>query len=242
MRYNLATTSWPKPTLPGAELNGAGLCRLRDCSLIAEADHRIANHLALLAGHVRLKAAELAKRPEASGPDAIQLLLLGVQAEISAVARLHRKLSGGNAQEPSDLAHELHEVCAPFRCGLSGDVVVVEDFEAGCAVTADQILPVTQIVTEVITNALKHACGDGRGGLLMARLRKGEPGSAVIEIIDHGPGFPNTFNPATEGGLGFRVVRALAVQLDATASFSSTVDGVRFRLTLPLAGDDEAGR
>ena len=242
MRYNLATAPWPKPTFSGAELNGSGLCRVQDCSLIAEADHRIANHLALLAGHVRLKAAELAKRPEASGCDAIQLLLLGVQAEISAVARLHRKLSGRNAQAPSDLAHELHEVCAPFRSGLSGDVVVVEDFEPGCAVTADQVLPVTQIITEVITNALKHACGNGRAGLLVARLRKGGPGAAVIEIIDHGPGFPSTFDPAKGGGLGFRVVRALAVQLDATASFSSTADGVRFRLALPLARNEEPGR
>jgi two-component sensor histidine kinase len=118
---------------------------------------------------------------------------------------------------------------------------VVEDFEPGCHVTADQILPVTQIVTEVITNALKYAAGDGRGGLLVARLRKGEPGSAVIEIIDHGPGFPSAFNPATDGGLGFRVVRALAVQLEATASFSSTAEGLRFTLTLPLARIDEPG-
>jgi two-component sensor histidine kinase len=242
MRYDLATAPWPKPTLPRAELNGEGLCRLHDCSLIAEADHRIANHLALLAGHVRLKAAELAKRPEASGREAIQVLLLGLQAEIAAMARLHRKLSGGNAQAPSDLAHELHEVCAPFRSGLSGDLLLVEDFEPGCPVTAEQILPVTQIVTEVITNALKHAAGDGRGGLLTARLRKGEPSSALIEIIDHGPGFPSAFNPATDGGLGFRVVRALTLQLEATASFSSSAAGVRFTLSLPLAGDDEPCR
>ena len=93
----------------------------------------------------------------------------------------------------------------------------------------------TQIVTEVITNALKHAAGDGRGGLLVARLRKGEPGCAVIEIIDHGPGLPTTFNPATDGGLGFRIVRALAAQLHATASFASSGEGVRFKLSLPLA-------
>lgn len=117
--------------------------------------------------------------------------------------------------------------------------LLVEDFELGCRVTAEQILPVTQIVTEVITNALKHAAGDGRGGLLMARLRKGEAGSAAIEIIDHGPGFPSAFNPATDGGLGLRVVRALTVQLEATASFSSTANGVRFRLTIPLAENDE---
>jgi two-component sensor histidine kinase len=117
---------------------------------------------------------------------------MGVQAEISAVAHLHRKLSGGNARAPSDLAHELHEVCAPFRYGPSGDLVVVEDFEPGCSVTVDQILPVTRIVTEVITNALKHAAGDGGGGLIVARLRKGDRVRPSL-IIDHGPGFPGAF-------------------------------------------------
>lgn len=225
----------PRAVLPPIHQMGAGLCRLQDCSLIAEADHRIANHLALLAGHVRLRAANLDKHPEASGPEAVQLLLLAVQAEISAVARLHRKLSAGNAHAPADLAGELHEVCAPFRSGLSGEVVVIEDFQAGCAVTAHQVLPLTQIVTEVITNALKHAYADGRRGPLFARLRRMEPGSAVIEVIDRGPGLPNTFNPATDGGLGFRIVRALAAQLQATASFASSREGVHFKLTLPLA-------
>ena len=225
----------PRAVLPATQQMGAGLCRVQDCSLIAEADHRIANHLALLAGHVRLRAGDLAKHPEASSPEAVQLLLLAVEAEISAVARLHRKLSAGNAHAPADLAAELHEVCAPFRSGLSGEVVVIEDFQAGCAVMADQVLPLTQIVTEVITNALKHAYADGRRGLLFARLRRLEQGCAVIEIIDHGPGLPTTFNPATDGGLGFRIVRALAAQLKATASFASSGEGVRFKLSLPLA-------
>ncbi len=61
-------------------------------------------------------------------------------------------------------------------------------------------------------------------------------GAAAIEIIDNGPGFPSAFNPQPDGGLGFRVVRALAVQLGATAPFSSSAEGVRFTLTLPLAG------
>ncbi len=234
MRNNLSET-WQRPTaLPHANLIGGGRCRLQDCSLIAEADHRIANHLALLAGHVRLRAIDLNRRPDASGPDAIRLLLMAVEAEIAAVARLHRKLSRGSARAPADLADELHEVCAPFGSGLSGNVVVIENFEAGCTVTADQILPLTQIITEVITNALKHAYADSRGGLLIARLRRVGPALALVEIVDHGPGFPKTFNIATDGGLGFRVVRALAEQLQATASFASSGEGVRFKLTLPL--------
>ncbi|MFI4949489.1 MAG: sensor histidine kinase [Caulobacterales bacterium] len=225
-----------RPDVQGASLVGAGLCRLQDCSLIAEADHRIANHLAMLAGHVRLKAAKLARHPETPARAAVGLLL-GIEAEIAAVARLHRQLSGRMARGPADLAQELHEVCAPFQAGLSGDVVLLEDFEAGCAATADQILPLAQIVTEVITNALKYAYAEDRGGCVVVRLRRAGQDAAVIEIADHGPGFAASFDPARDGGLGFRVVRALADQLHATATFTSSGEGVRFKLTLPMAQD-----
>jgi two-component sensor histidine kinase len=233
IQANISRASAARPAA-AANPFGVGLCHLQDCSLIAEADHRIANHLTMLAGHVRLKAANLARQP--GSPDlATAALLLGIESEIAAVARLHRQLSGGAARASADLAHELHEVCAPFRSGLSGDVVLIEDFEAGCTGTADQILPLTQIVTEVITNALKYAYAAGLRGFIEARLRRAGPATAVIEIADHGSGFPAAFDAATSGGLGFRIIRALTEQLRATASFTSSDDGVRFTLTVPLA-------
>jgi two-component sensor histidine kinase len=182
---------------------------------------------------MRLQAAKIARQAEAPTHDAVQLLLLRFDAEISAVARLHRQLSAGKWRAPADVADELREVCAPFRSGLSGAATVIEDFERGCTVTPDQILPLTQIVTEVITNALKHAYAGERNGVIRVNLRKAGDGAAVVEIVDQGWGFPVGFNPVTDGGLGFRVVRALAEQLHAAVAFDSSGEGVRFRLTLP---------
>ncbi|HEY2357912.1 MAG TPA: ATP-binding protein [Phenylobacterium sp.] len=206
-------------------------CPRRHCTIVAEADHRIANHLAMLAGQVHLRAAELACQADAPNRESVCLLLLGLEAEISAVARLHRLLSAGGSKASADLADQLHEVCATINTGVSG-AVVVEDLSRGHVVDAELLLPVTQIVAEVITNAVKHAYPAGKGTILVS-LREVGAGKTVIEVVDHGSGFPPGFDPLRGGGLGFRVVRALAKQIHAVATFQSSGLGVRFQLALP---------
>jgi two-component sensor histidine kinase len=203
-----------------------------DCLIVREADHRIANHLAMLAGFVRLRAAEVARQPAgAQGRDG-QLLLESIAAQIEMVARLHRTLTTPGAASP-DLGDHLREVCAPLVAALSGQVDFVADFQPGCVVPVAQVLPLTQIVAEALTNAIKHATRPEGRGAILASCRRNHRGALCIEVADNGGGFPDAFDPAVGGGLGFRVMRALARQLGAEIEFDSHDQGVRFRMTLP---------
>src|SRR5687767_10002808 len=58
-------------------------------SLSAEANHQIANHLALIAALIRLQAADAAKKQTVSGED-LRLALEEAGIRIDSVARLHR--------------------------------------------------------------------------------------------------------------------------------------------------------
>jgi two-component sensor histidine kinase len=201
--------------------------------LLAEAEHRIANHLALLTSYVRLKAVDLARQPDEPDRDSMHLLLEGVGVQIDAVARLHRAMAADGPADRADLGAHLHEVCAPFLFGLSGAARLIEDFAPGCVVRPDQMLPLSQIVAEVVTNAVKHAHMGGEAGAVVARCRSDQTGAVTIEVIDDGEGLPEGFDPKTDGGLGFRLLRALGKQLGAALAFESTGRGLCFRLTLP---------
>jgi two-component sensor histidine kinase len=201
--------------------------------LAAEADHRIANHLALLSGYLRLKDADLVRQIDGPGRNAMHLLLEGLGAQIDAVARLHRSLADDGADAPAELDAHLHEVCAPFGLGLCGSITLAEDFQSGRLLTSDQMLPLVRIVAEALTNALKHAHPDGGPGTIVVRSRRDRAGAVVVEVIDDGAGLPATFDPTTDGGLGFRLVRSFAKQLRATCAFESDGGGLRVRLTLP---------
>ncbi len=207
--------------------------KCNDCSLLAEADHRIANHYAMLASHVRLKTEALARQPTEPSRKEMRLLLESIGVHIDAVASLHRILITDRLQSSTDLGQHLHNICNAFRSGPSSDCVLAEDFEPACALPLDQLLPVTQIFAELITNAIKYSLTNGEAGTIRARCGKEIGGAIVVEVIDEGCGLPKGFDPKTAGGLGFRLVRTLSEQVGGLLDYQSSGKGLRFRLTLP---------
>jgi len=199
-----------------------------------EADHRFANHLALLSGFVRLKAADLTRQPVQPTVEDVQLMLESFRSQIEAMARLHRSTTLGINGVRIDLEDHLHDVCAPMSLLLAGRIALIEDISPDCQAPADWGLPLTQIVAEVITNAAKHAYPSGRAGRILVRCWRNQVGAVVIEIADDGPGLPDTFDADQDSGIGFHLIRAIAARLDALVEFENRRIGLCFRLTLPV--------
>jgi two-component sensor histidine kinase len=84
------------------------------------------------------------------------------------------------------------------------------------------------IVNELITDALKHAFPDGKGGLVSLTLhREGE--AALLSVRDNGVGLPQGFRLEAAQGVGLTIVEALRSQLGGTLQVTSE-DGARFTL------------
>ncbi|MBB3889344.1 two-component sensor histidine kinase [Phenylobacterium haematophilum] len=208
-----------------------------DCRLWREADHRIANHLAMLAAFVRLKEIEVDR--ESVTPEAVHLLLETIRTQTDAVASLHRMLSAQGANATADLAHHLQATCTPLAALLAGRVEIGVECAADCRVTPDKVLPVTQIVSEAVTNAVKYAYRDGGAGRIQV-LGRQDGASMVVEIADEGPGLRDGLDPRSGGGLGLRLMRALSKQLGGELEFISKRSGLVVRLTFP-AGPTRGG-
>jgi len=217
------------PQLVTAPFIGVASSR-NDRSLLAEADHRIANHLALLNAYVRLKAADMARQTAEPSRASMGLLLQGVGAQVRSISRLHRALAYDGSGASADLGGFLQEICASFTDGLSGSIKLEEKLAPGITVRPDQALALGRIVSEVITNAVKHGHG---GDTILVHCGRDNIGAVLIEIDDDGPGLPEAFDPLTDGGLGFRLLRRLGEQLGAAITFQSTGAGLHFRLMLP---------
>ncbi len=189
-----------------------------DCISSEEASHRIANHLSLLGGFVRLKAVDFASRPGEVSRDAVLILLQGIGAQIDIIARLHRSFATRGQAASQDLGEHLHQMLVAFQSGFSG-IKVTEEFQQGCIVQGEQILPLSQIVSEVVTNAIKHA--SSVDGVIRVGCYKDAHGPVLVEATDNGPGLPENFNPETDGELGFRLLSALSKQLGTIPEFIS---------------------
>ncbi len=231
-RPDLPAGQPPSPVPAGVGV-GFPACA-RDCQLRSEADHRIANHLTLLSSYARLKSAEFDGEGSASHAS-VRLLTRGIDAQIRAVARLHRLMmvqGGGGVAELSPL---LQEICEPFTGEADPSVVLVEDFEDGGFVSIEHVLPIGQIVGEAITNAMKYAFAGAENATLVVRSRRTDENAIRIEIVDNGPGLPPNFDPDKDGRFGFNLMRSISRGLQAALRFHSSADGLRVSLTLPAA-------
>ncbi len=199
---------------------------------MAEADHRIANNLAMLGGYVRLKGANLVRGGMPLDAAEVALVLRSIGVQIVAISELHRALSAGGTREGSDIAAQLSAVCSAMRSLMPGEIDIVESIDSDCTLAADQILPVTQICSELITNAIKHGRSpDGR-----ARIRVScnvTPfGEVQIQVADQGQGRPTADPAPTRQCLGSRLIDSLAQQSSTAIAYLSTPQGLTARLTV----------
>ena len=177
-----------------------------DCALSREADHRIANHLAILASFVRLKTSEFARDSGARG-SAAMLLLANIELQIKGMAQLHRSFCPRWRPGPGQCrrlpAPDLQPVGG--RRARSG----YADRRPGADCRADlaQVLALGQIVAEIVTNAIKHGRRDDGSCRIGVRAGQNAAGAITVDVVDDGPGFMSGQDGA---GLGFRLMRALS--------------------------------
>jgi len=206
-------------------------CNTVPAALKGEADHRIANNLAMLASLIRLHAREVARRERPLPPAEVARLLQELCAKVETVARLHRALAlAGTDRIP--IATYVRELCDTVA-SLSPSTKTSVSTACEQDVAGTRALPVGFIVAEMMANALKYAHPTGIPVLLNVTCTQAGDTSICIEVADDGIGLPERFDPSTNGGLGFRLMRALAQQAGAELDFTSSPLGTTCRLVLP---------
>lgn len=202
---------------------------------VREAHHRIANNLAMIAGFVRLQASDVVRRAASLTPNEAQALLDETSARIETVGQLHRLLAATPNVDSVDLADYLSKTCDALRrsTALGGGAEIIDTTDFGCFVPADQAGPIALILTELVTNAMKYAHPAGTAGRIHVSCRLTPMGHMALEVRDNGVGLPEGFDPATEGGLGLRVVRSLSKQLGGRLAFKSSDLGLIATVLIP---------
>jgi two-component sensor histidine kinase len=212
-----------------------GQRRTESEALVVEANHRIANNLSVIVSLVRMHAAAMSGESRSlSGEDA-RLMLLEVAARIETVGRLHKLLSMEPSSHMVDAGPFLEEIATALVSSLAvpGTVELSCECSSGCLMSREQIVPLGLVVNEIVTNAVKYAHPSGVAGTIGIDCRREPDGTLFIEVADDGVGLPDGFDPAADGGIGFRVVRSLSQQLGAQHAFESGGIGLRFQIRIP---------
>lgn len=208
--------------------------------LAGEANHRIANHLAMLVGIFRKHAQRLKQQQEAVPAAEVGMLLDGFGSKVEAMARLHAQLIAPGGPQTIQLGDYLNELSASLTEALptNGRIGLDLELDAGCAVSTARALPIGLIVCELVTNATKHAHPTGVAGRISLRCRR-LGNDLVVEVEDDGVGFPEGLNPDSEDSVGLRTIRELAAAIDGTIRYRSHGLGLIAELRVPANGSPE---
>ncbi len=102
---------------------------------------------------------------------------------------------------------------------LSGGIDVLVESSGRTTVGPDFAVPFGLLLSELVTNAVKHAFPGGRAGRVKVTI---ESGSEVVLLVeDDGIGIPRAIEPKSPSNLGLRIVGSLVTQLGGRIELDS---------------------
>ncbi len=101
--------------------------------------------------------------------------------------------------------------------------------------SVDRAIPVSLILNELISNALKHAFPGDRMGWI--RIEGGRAqGRIFLSVRDNGKGIPDHVDVQHAKSLGLEIIRILTRQLHGSVEIERG-NGTTFRITFPEYGN-----
>jgi len=204
--------------------------------LMKEIHHRVKNNLQIVASLLNLQASRI-RLPEARAEFA------SARDRVRALATLHRHLYLQGEVHTINMPLFLTELCDQLFQAMgetAGRRIKLNIVATPLQMTSDQAVPLSLIVTEAVSNALKYAFPGGRTGHVNVRLTSdGEAADLLIE--DNGIGMPAGHADTETGprdGIGITLIRGFARQLGATLTVRED-DGTQYSLRIPLRRETE---
>ncbi len=193
--------------------------------LLYEVHHRVKNNLqiinSLLSLQLRSVQDEDARRAIAEAG-----------ARVGVMARLHLTLYQSGRLGALDLGPWLRRLAEDTLRLLGEGRRIALDFQAdaGLTLAVDQAVPLSLLLSELLTNAVKYAFPQGQGTVTLHLHRQGA--GLRLLVADDGVGLPAGFDPGTSKGLGMRIIHALARQIDARLTLLQRGAGTAFDVEL----------
>ena len=200
--------------------------RLREALEVAlrEIEHRVKNNLQVVSSLVSLRSG--------SGLDSEQALA-DIKESLSAISVVHQLLYRRSAFYLVELKTLLESLTQRFQRLNRGVAFSFEWRGDGVEVDGDRAVTIGILVTEIVTNSLKHAFSDKSSGHIFLKADfEATTRELILLIGDNGRGMQEG---ADEGaGNGRAIIRALTHQLKADLELF-TVPSVRYQFHLLVA-------
>lgn len=206
--------------------------------LLREVHHRVKNNLQVVSSlfYLQSRATEDARARQ---------ILEESRDRVQSMALVHDLLYRSTTFSAVPLEEYLRSLVAGLAStyGAARRGIAVHIGGQSIRLSIEQAIPCGMLVSELLTNAFKHAFPDGHSGTISVHASQGPAQDVTIEVADDGAGLPPGFNWRTTRSLGMQLVHSLTKQLGAWLELDAT-KGTRFvlRFSRARARDELEGR
>jgi two-component sensor histidine kinase len=186
--------------------------------LFREIHHRVKNNLQSVQSLVRLQ-------------DIPNAAKLDLQSRLGAMAAMHEHIYRRDEYEDID-AHDIVPVVINEVVRAYGKPVEIIYELDRCYVDRDHITPLSLLLSELVTNALKYAFPEGQAGRIRIILNDHYNGRCQLIVADNGVGMPKDGVP--NNSMGLRLIRGVVGQMGGTYEYVPSA-GTRFEANIALS-------
>jgi two-component sensor histidine kinase len=193
--------------------------------LLQEIHHRVKNNLQVISSLLNLQAGQVQDSQ-------VLNILRDSQYRIRSMAMIHEKLYRSTDVAQINMGEYIRELAVYLfqAYNASGRGIKLQLLVEDLILGIDPAVTCGVLLNELISNALKHAFPDGRGGEIRIEFQAGPDGRLTLVVADDGVGFPpgSDLYP-TKSSLGLQLVHALTTQLEGTVELECQ-HGTRFTI------------
>ena len=172
--------------------------------LLRELNHRVKNNMQIMVSLMNLQAKQVAD------PVALTALTES-QNRIKALAMIHEILYMSENLSSIPFKQYLRKLCRHIAIAYNIDAQSIQIKEQAniSNLHIDQAVPLGLVITELITNSIKHAFGDGGSGVVDVVVNPVEDSIIELCVNDNGVGFSRDMDSEKPGKLGLRLVHRI---------------------------------
>ena len=203
-----------------------GLLKVKD-ALLSEIHHRVKNNMQIISSLLSLQSRQV-EDPYVSD------LFQDAQNRIRALAILHERLYRSEDFQQIDFQQYIQDIAKTlFRSYTTGVERVNMDIQAAAlSVGMGMAIPCGLILSELISNSMKHAFPGKREGNIVIKIDKaGNDRNLQLTFKDDGIGFPESVDPNRPQTLGLKLIRILARQLKGSVEVDQS-KGTEYRIQM----------
>ena len=170
--------------------------------LLREIHHRVKNNMQIITSLLRIQTKKITNK-------AALRVFKECQIRIAAMALIHETLYRSKSFSRIDFDKYTRKLCKNLSRAYSsnaGSRRIIVDI-CNVSLSIDKAVPVALIITELVSNAFKHAFGEREQGKIRIHMHADDEIELVIG--DDGVGFPQEIDLGTVETLGLSLVKAM---------------------------------